>query len=56
MEEIYRALGRIEGKLDQSLPRLNKIEHRVGKVENKQSWLLGGLAFLGFVITVYLAK
>ncbi len=47
--EIRESLGRIEGKLDIIIPLIGKHDKRISKVENKQSWFSGGLAFLGIL-------
>jgi hypothetical protein len=56
VDEVQRALGRIEGKLDLLIPALEANETRavsltgrVSKLEKFQSKLLGGAVVAGFV-------
>lgn len=53
-DEIFRALGRIEGKLDAQLEReqaqnarLDSHSARLGKIERWQAWTLGAGAAAG---------
>lgn len=55
MEEIQRALGRIEGKLDLLIPameaqevRLETVSGRVSKIEKHEKYVMGFSAALAF--------
>lgn len=47
-EDMYRALGRIEEKLDS----LSGLHERVDKIESKQSWMQGIGAGVAFILTL----
>lgn len=56
-DEIQRALGRIEGKLDAWAKRLDEhseagrlVEARVSSLEQSRSWLVGGAAAVAAVV------
>lgn len=62
-EELHRAVGRIEGKLDtviESLATRNArddahdavVDKRVGAVEKKQAWYSGAAAAVGAIVAV----
>jgi hypothetical protein len=58
-QDIERALGRIEGKLDLLLPsvaaqeeRLTVMVGRVSKLEKWQSKILGGAVVAGFLLGI----
>lgn len=58
-DELSRAIGNIEGKLDTVLEqlrtkddRLNNHGERIGKLERWQSWTLGAGAAVGAAIAV----
>lgn len=51
-DSLERAIGRLEGKVDQILVGLNSHEERLSKVEKWQSKLAGGLALAAFVVGV----
>lgn len=61
MDDINRALGQIEGKLDAFIKqmeiqddRASKLESRVRSVENKQYWLAGVGTSIGAFITYFI--
>lgn len=56
--DVQRSLGRIEGKLDQVLTRininesrLNAQEVRLGAVEKKTWWAAGAVSVFSFIVT-----
>ena len=57
-DDICRALGRVEGllgRVEGELIEIHKVSERVSRLEQMQSWLKGGLAFLAAACT-YLCK
>jgi hypothetical protein len=57
MSEIHRALGRVEGKIDNMLiqmkahdDRTTDLEVRTRKVENKQYWISGLGSAVGAIV------
>jgi hypothetical protein len=50
IDEIFRAVGRMEGRIDQ----ICDLTHRVGRLESWLSWLKGGwavlVAFVGYLL------
>jgi hypothetical protein len=50
--EIQRALGRVEGKLDTALTRMDKQEERIGNVEKRQWWVAGVFAAIGAALGI----
>jgi hypothetical protein len=60
--ELQRAVGRIEGKLDSFIAKLDagdsrheSAEKRIGAVERKQAWYAGAAATVG-AIAAYVFK
>jgi hypothetical protein len=58
-KELYLLLGRIDGKLDQSLARHDRMEARQDALEKRltamekgRSWLLGGIAVVVFSVNL----
>lgn len=49
-DEIQRSLGRVEGKLDSVIEKLDPIDRRLSKVEAKQHWFAGAGAAIGALI------
>lgn len=63
MDELQRALGRVEGKLDTFIAqmatqdnRTTELEVRVRRTENKQYWLSGFGSMLGTLAGLFLGK
>ena len=61
--ELQRALGRVEGKLDQALAnfahhdsRISLLDKRVGSVEKKVYWFSGASAVLAYLAQNFLGK
>jgi len=57
-DDICRALGRVEGllgRVEGQFMEFRKLSERVSRLEQMQSWLKGGLAFLAAACT-YLCK
>jgi hypothetical protein len=57
-EELHRAVGRVEGKIDgivEMLARHEGFDKRVAAVERKQAWYSGAAAAVG-VIAAYVFK
>jgi hypothetical protein len=54
-DELFRAIGRIEGKLDQALPKIESLTARVTTLEKWQAWLKGAW-FVIAAAFVYLFK
>jgi hypothetical protein len=57
LTEIQRGLGRVEGKLDTALSRMNRqdersdgLDERLQKVEGRQWWTLGIFAAVGALL------
>jgi hypothetical protein len=57
LEEIFRSVGRVEGKLDAFIgqmkvqdDRSTNLEVRVRSVENKQHWYAGAGAIIGALL------
>lgn len=57
MTEIQRSLGRVEGKLDTALTRMDqhgermdKLEDRQRSVERRQWWMTGAWAAIGALL------
>jgi hypothetical protein len=58
VNDIFRSLGRIEGKLGRvegELIEIHKVSERVSRLEQMQFWLKGGWAALAAACT-YLCK
>ena len=58
-EELHRAVGRVEGKLDGIDDKINDIvgmltarDVRLGAVEKKQAWCSGAAAAVGAIVAV----
>lgn len=63
MEELQRALGRVEGKLDTFIAqmasqddRTTELEVRMRRVENRQHWYSGIGATLGMLAGFFIGK
>jgi len=61
--ELQRALGRVEGKLDQALAnflnhdgRMDEFDKRVGSVEKKVYWFSGAGAVVAYLAQQFLGK
>ena len=48
--DMRESLGRIEGKLDIIVPLVKSHDKRISKVEKKNAWFSGGLAFLVMLV------
>jgi hypothetical protein len=58
-EELHRAVGRVEGKIDGLDAKLDGIvgtlaarDERLGKVETRQAWWSGAAAAVGAIIGI----
>lgn len=55
-DEIQRAMGRVEAKLDLLLDRSDAHDTRISAVEKKVWWATGASAVITFVATNFLGK
>lgn len=51
-EELRERVVRIETILERVESHLDKLNSRTNKLEDWRNWMLGGMAFLGFALTL----
>lgn len=55
-DELQRAMGRVEAKVDLLLERSGGYEKRLGAVEKKVYWASGVSAVLAYIATNFIGK
>ena len=60
-DDLLLAIGRLEGKVDSILATMNRhgeelerLDHRLRKLEQSKSWMLGAAAVVGAVSSYFL--
>lgn len=52
-DEVQRSLGRLEGKLDAALEKMDNHEPRIARLERWQAWTFGAAGAVGVVVGVF---
>jgi hypothetical protein len=55
-DELQRAMGRVEAKVDLLIERTSKYDDRLSKVEKRVWWASGASAVLAYIATNLIGK